>query len=119
MSSFPLVSGQNLSRVMNLSSSEFDRTVKSSRKIFVDFWAPWCKPCLRMDPLIERVADKHSSDVVFAKVNVEECRDIAMRYNVSSIPTYMIFNNSSPRESRIGVMSEIELERLVSDHDSF
>jgi intein/homing endonuclease len=68
--------------------------------------------CLRMNPLIERMADKHSS-ITFAKVNIEDCGDLASRYHISSIPAYVMFTNSSPSFSKIGAISEIELEKLI------
>ena len=70
--------------------------------------------CLRMDPLIERMADRHSS-ITFAKVNIEDYGDIATRYHISSIPAYVVFTNSSPSSSRIGAVSEAELEKLIRE----
>jgi len=106
-----------LSHVVELTSQNFDRTLKSSRKLFVDFWAPWCKPCLKMNPLIEKLASRHSS-MTFAKLNIEACGDIATRYHIYSIPAYMIFTNSNPSTSRIGAISEDELEKLVYENSS-
>ncbi|MGI0090392.1 MAG: thioredoxin family protein [Nitrososphaerales archaeon] len=102
-------------RVVELTSQNFDRILRSSRKLFVDFWAPWCKPCMNMNPLIERMADKHSS-ITFAKVNVEDYGDLATRYHISSIPAYMMFSNSSPEFSKIGSVSETELEKMIYEH---
>jgi thioredoxin len=104
-----------LSRVIELTSANFDRTVRSGGKIFVDFWAPWCKPCVRMEPLIERMADRHSG-ITFAKVNVENSSDIATRFHISSLPAYLVFTNSSPMFSKTGAVSESELEELISEH---
>ena len=103
-----------MSRVVELNSSNFDSTLRTSKRMFVDFWAPWCEPCVKMNPLIERAANRHNS-IVFAKVNVEEHNDIASRYHISSIPAYVVFRDSHPSSSRIGSMSEAELERLVQD----
>lgn len=104
-----------MSRVVELTSSNFDKALKTSRKIFVDFWAPWCKPCIKMNPLIERMADKHSS-ITFAKVNIEDHSDLASRYHISSIPAYLFFTDSSPTFSRIGSVSESELEEMILEH---
>ena len=71
--------------------------------------------CLRMNPLIERMADKHSS-ITFAKVNIEDYGDLASRYHISSIPAYVIFTNSSPSFSKIGAINETELEKLIVEH---
>jgi thioredoxin-like negative regulator of GroEL len=65
-----------------------------------------------MNPLIERMADRHSS-ITFAKVNVEDYGDLALRYHISSIPAYVMFTNSSPSFSKIGSISETELEKLI------
>jgi thioredoxin 1 len=89
--------------------------LKTTKKVFVDFWAPWCVPCMRMNPLIERMADRHSS-ITFAKVNIEDYGDLASRYHISSIPAYVIFTNSSPSFSKIGAINEIELEKLIVEH---
>jgi thioredoxin 1 len=89
--------------------------LKTSKKVFVDFWAPWCKPCMRMNPLIERMADRHSS-ITFAKVNIEDYGDLASRYHISSIPAYVMFTNSSPSFSKIGAINELELEKLIAEH---
>lgn len=68
-----------------------------------------------MEPLIERMASKHSS-MTFAKVNIEDHSDLASRYHISSIPAYVIFTDSSPSFSRIGAISEIELEKLIVEY---
>ena len=102
-----------MSRVVDVDSSNFDLVLKSARKVFVDFWAPWCKPCERMNPLIERLADRHGS-ITFARVNVDKHSEIASRYHISSLPAYVFFSDSRPSESKIGAVSERELERFVS-----
>ncbi|MDA4131351.1 MAG: thioredoxin family protein [Thaumarchaeota archaeon] len=101
-----------LSRVIELTSQNFDKTLRSTRKLFVDFWAPWCSPCLKMNPVVDRLADKHSS-ITFAKVNIDEHQDIANRYHIMSLPAYLVFTNSSPETSRIGTSSEDDLERML------
>lgn len=102
-----------MSRVVEANSSNFDSLLKSTRKVFVDFWAPWCKPCVKMNPLIERIADRHGS-ITFARVNVEEHSEIASRYHISSLPAYVFFADSRPSQSKIGAVSEIELERFLT-----
>lgn len=103
-----------MSRVLEADSSNFDSILRSTNKLFVDFWAPWCKPCIRMNPLIERLATKHGS-ITFARVNVEKHSELASRYHISSLPAYVFFSNSKPSQSKIGAVSEIELERFVSE----
>jgi thioredoxin 1 len=108
-----------MSRVIELSSKNFDRILKSSRKVFVDFWAPWCAPCVKMDPVVEKLANRHAS-ITFAKINVDigDNQEIANRFHISSIPAYVMFNDSSPASSRIGATSEAELEKWLGDSRS-
>jgi thioredoxin 1 len=103
-----------MSRVIELSSKNFDKVLKSSKKLVVDFWAPSCVPCLRMNPVVEKLADRHAS-ITFAKINVEDNQEIANRFHVSSIPAYVMFNDSSPAASKIGATSEADLERWIDD----
>jgi thioredoxin 1 len=103
-----------MNKVIEATDQNFDKMLKTSRKVFVDFWAPWCKPCIRMNPLIERMANRHSS-ITFAKVNIEDHGDLATRYHISSIPAYVMFTNSSPSFSRIGAVSEAELEKMITE----
>jgi len=102
-----------LSRVIELTSQNFDKTLKSTKKLFVDFWAPWCSPCLKMNPVVERLANKHSS-ITFAKVNIDDHQEIANRYHIMSLPAYLVFTNSSPASSRIGSATEDDLEKLLN-----
>jgi thioredoxin 1 len=104
-----------MSKVIEATDQNFDKMLRGSRKVFVDFWAPWCLPCRKMDPVIERIANRHSS-ITFAKVNIEDQGDLATRYHISSIPAYVMFTNSNPSFSRIGAVSEMELEKMITEH---
>ena len=81
--------------------------------MFVDFWAVWCGPCRIMDPVVERLAAKYSDKILFGKVNVDEEMNISSRYQVFSIPTFMIFKNGQPMDAVIGAVGEASLERLL------
>ncbi len=102
-------------RVLELDQSSFDSTLKKTRKMFVDFWAPWCKPCIRMNPVIEKISSKYES-MVFAKVNVEKYSELATRYHISSLPAYVVFRNAKPSQSKIGAVTEQDLEKFVIEN---
>jgi thioredoxin 1 len=66
-----------------------------------------------MNPLIERMADRHES-ITFARVNIEEFSELASRYHISSLPAFVFFSDSRPAQSKIGTVSERELEQFVT-----
>jgi thioredoxin 1 len=98
---------------VRLTESNFDGLGSSDRPMFVDFWAVWCGPCKIMDPVVEKLAVKYGDRVLFGKVNVDEEMNLASRYQVFSIPTFMVFRNGQPMDAVIGAVGEASLERLV------
>lgn len=103
----------NTSLVVKLTRSDFDTRINGRQPLFVDFWAVWCGPCKTMEPVVERLAAKYSGKVIFGKLNVDEEPEIATRYEVQSIPTFMIFRNGQPLDATIGAVGEITLDRLI------
>ena len=100
-------------RVVELTGSNFDQLVNGSKLTFVDFWAVWCGPCKTMEPVVERVAAKLGENVNFGKLNVDEHPQIATKYEVQSIPTFMMFRNGAPVDAVIGTMPEAPLEQRI------
>lgn len=98
---------------VRLTEANFDRLSSGGKPMFVDFWAVWCGPCRIMDPVIEKLAAKYSDRILFGKVNVDEEMAISSRYQVFSIPTFMIFKDGQPMDAVIGAVGEASLEHLV------
>lgn len=98
---------------VRLTEANFDSLSKSERPMFVDFWAVWCGPCRVMDPVVEKLAARYSGKMLFGKVNVDEEMNISSRYQVFSIPTFMVFKNGQPLDQVIGAVGEASLEKLV------
>lgn len=102
-----------LEPIVKLTERDFDRYVNGERPVFVDFWAVWCGPCRTMEPIVERLAAKYSGMMVFGKLNVDEESSLATRYDVQSIPTFMIFKNGRPIDAAIGAVGEAALDQLI------
>lgn len=98
---------------VKLTEENFDQLSSGAKPMFVDFWAVWCGPCRIMDPVVEKLAAKYSDKILFGKVNVDEEMNISSRYQVFSIPTFMIFKDGQPMDAVIGAVGEASLERLV------
>ena len=91
--------------------ANFDEFVKSKEYALVDCWAPWCKPCLRMGPIIEGLA-KISDDIAVGKLNVDENPMTSMRFNIQSIPTVLIYKNGKQADVIVGLDPTLTSERL-------
>ena len=91
--------------VMELTSQGFDQEKAKNELLLVDFWAEWCGPCKSMHPIFTRMAKKYKS-VRFARVNVDNSQDIATRYGVQSIPTFIMFKNGEVANTMVGAVGE-------------
>ena len=73
-----------------------------SGKVLVDFWAPWCGPCQMLGPVMEEIAIENEGKLKVVKLNVDDNQDISAEYNVSAIPTVILFDNGQIKETFIG-----------------
>ena len=95
----------NETPVMELTSQNFNQEISNNDLLLVDFWAEWCGPCKSMNPIFTRMAKKYKQ-VRFARVNVDNAQDIAMKYGVQSIPTFIMFKNGEIANQMVGAVGE-------------
>ncbi len=101
---------------MKLTKENFDEVLKSDKPVLVDFWAEWCGPCRMVSPIIEDLETEYDGKAVVGKVNVDEEAELALRYNIVSIPTVMIFKNGEEAEKIIGASSQDEYEEALEKY---
>lgn len=92
--------------VLKITNDNFEEEVLNSNKtILVDFYADWCGPCKMMSPIIDKIAEENTN-IKVGKLNVDEAQDIAVKYNVMSIPTIIIYKDGIEYKRFVGVTSK-------------
>ena len=106
-----LLQQQDLNNIVNempvieLTSQNFNQEIRNNNLLLVDFWAEWCGPCKSMHPIFTRMAKKYKQ-IRFARVNVDDAQDIAMKYGVQSIQTFIMFKNAEVVNTMVGAVGE-------------
>ena len=96
--------------ILNLSDATFDETIAGAdTPVLVDFWAEWCGPCKMIAPVLEEISVEQQGKLGIAKLNVDENREVAMRFNVMSIPTLLVFKDGEPVKRLVGAKGKGQL----------
>jgi len=108
--------GTLMGKALEFTDENFQAEVLDSPvPVLVDFWAPWCGPCRMIGPTIEELSTENAGTFRVGKVNVDDNNKIAMTYNVSSIPTIMIFNSGRLVQQFMGVQSKVKLQQALDE----
>ena len=100
--------------VAQVSDASFDGDIlKSQVPVLVDFWAPGCGPCRSVAPIVDDLATTYAGKIKVAKVNVDESTEIAMRYQITSIPTFILFKNGEVADRALGALPRSEFVKLI------
>ena len=97
---------------VELTTANFDEVTERDGIVLLDFWADWCGPCKRFAPVYERSSEKHP-DITFGKVDTEAQQELAVKFNISSIPTVMAIKEGVIVFAQPGALPESALENLI------
>lgn len=103
---------------VNLTDANFESEVlQSNVPVLVDFWAPWCGPCQMMGPIVEELAGEYdSSKAKVAKLNVDESQVSAGKYQVMSIPSFLVFKGGEVVDKMVGGVPKEKLKEMLDKH---
>jgi thioredoxin 1 len=97
-----------------ITKENFDQEItKSSKPVVLDVFATWCGPCQYMMPIFDELEKEHGATYTFAKLNVDESRDIAVQYGVTSIPTFIFIKNNVVQAKEMGYMKKEDLLKKI------
>ncbi|NLP13691.1 MAG: thioredoxin [Clostridium sp.] len=104
-------------KVIALTKDNFEQEVLNyDGVIMVDFWAPWCGPCMAVGPIIDELANEYDGKAKVAKINIDDEGEFAAQYRVMSIPTIMLFKKGEVVERVVGARTKKEFAALIDKH---
>ena len=99
-----------------LNTKNFSEEINNTDKlVLIDFFATWCGPCKMLSPIIAEIANEHKETVKVCKVNTDENQELAIQYNIASIPTLMFFKNGKSLKTTVGFHSKGELKEIINE----
>jgi thioredoxin 1 len=100
--------------VQNVSEAALeDELLQSAEPVLVDFWAPWCRPCLAMSRAVEAAAKDLAGEARVYKINVDDNPSVSARFNIRGIPTLILFKDGRETNRLVGLSSKEQIEALV------
>ena len=103
--------------IQEITDDNFDAQVLQRQDpILVDFWAPWCQPCLRMLPAIEEIANEYKDKITICKLNTEENPNTPSKYNILGIPTLILFKAGEALATQTGALSKSQLAAFIDSN---
>jgi len=105
-----------MAKQRNAGEKSFAKDVLESKNpVLVDFYADWCAPCRSMAPIIEELSHQFAGKFDVVKINIEDYMEIAEQYNITSIPTFMVFNKGREVKQMVGAVQKQDLEQIMED----
>jgi thioredoxin 1 len=101
-------------KIARVDEANFESAVIDSNvPVFVDFYADWCGPCHMIEPTIQALSEEYDGKVKFVKINIDNNQELAMKYDVMSIPTSMLFENGTVKDSLVGAFPAWRYQQLI------
>lgn len=112
----PIVSARSLKdKADKITWTEYQNMIKSSEKVLVDFYAPWCAPCKKIEPMLTDLSQKYSEKAKIIRINVDENKELAQNLEIDAIPLLILYKNGKPKWNHNGMIEKTALEKALVD----
>ena len=106
-----------MSNAIEVNEANFEQEVlKASTPVLVDFWATWCGPCRKLGPVLDEIAGEYSEKVKVVKVNTDDNVEVAKQYQISGLPSILVFKNGEAVERMVGLMPKSTIIGNIEKH---
>ena len=100
-----------------VTDNNFDtEVIKSQKPIVVDFWAPWCTPCLQVSPVLEEISDEMSNEIVIAKLNIDEEVNTGTKFGIRGVPTMLLFISGEVKATKVGATTKSNIISWIKEN---
>ena len=105
-----------MSKVLEINNDNFNEEVNENKDtLIIDFWAEWCGPCKLLSPIIEELAKEFEGKIYFAKVNLDNNQDLAMKFSIRSIPTLLLIKDGEVINQLVGAVPKSNITDILDD----
>jgi len=102
---------------IKISDESFEKDVlQNSKPVLIDFWAPWCNPCLQVAPILEEISDEMKDKIVVAKHNIDDHPNQPSRFGVRGIPTMLLFKDSELKATKVGATTKSNIIKWIEEN---
>ena len=102
-----------MNKILELTSENFYESIKSEKPILVDFFAQWCGPCKMLHPILDAVAGEVGESCIIAKCDIDQCMEIAQKFNIMNVPTLVLFKSGKEADRAIGFRQKTQILEML------